>query len=292
MFKESRKRLIVNADGYGFGLGATEGIIDAIREGQFITSVSVNANFSEAERVCELASAYPSLSIGVHLNPLVGKPCLPPQQVPSLVGSDGFFHGKNFLRLLRKGQVSARELEAEFDAQISKVKKLIGERLTHLDSQANSHLHYFDLFLALARKWRLLRIRNNASLICLEAVRPQLSRVRTYLLKPHVWIAHQYRKIQMKKARAAGIRMADRLITIGYASTGNKTSFDNWFRILKNLPVGTYEIYCHPAYPDDTLRRWASYCDERAHELAILRSGGLRKIAHTFGVDLISFHAI
>ena len=43
----SRKRLIVNADGFGFGPGATQGIIDALREGKFITSVSVNANFAE-----------------------------------------------------------------------------------------------------------------------------------------------------------------------------------------------------------------------------------------------------
>ena len=38
------------------------------------------------------------------------------------------------------------ELEAEFDAQISRVKQPAGARLTHIDSQSNQHLAYFDLF--------------------------------------------------------------------------------------------------------------------------------------------------
>ena len=63
------KRLIVNADGFGFGAGATQGILDAIREGHFISSVSVNANFPDAERIAELISEFPHVSIGVHLNP-------------------------------------------------------------------------------------------------------------------------------------------------------------------------------------------------------------------------------
>ena len=70
------------------------------------------------------------------------------------------------------------------------------------------------------------------------------------------------------------MRLADNLVTVGYAGKGNKSNPENWFRILKNLPAGTYEIYCHPAYPDETLRRWSYYCDDRARELAMLRNTG------------------
>ena len=45
---------MVNADGFGFGPGATQGVFDALAGG-FISSVSVNANFPEATRVEELA---------------------------------------------------------------------------------------------------------------------------------------------------------------------------------------------------------------------------------------------
>lgn len=286
------KRLIVNADGFGFGPGATQGVIDAIREGKFISSVSVNANFPDVKRLPALVKEFPHISIGVHLNPMAGKPCLPPHHVPSLVGPDGFLHHHDFLRLLRKGAISLKELEAELDAQIGRVKALVGDRLTHIDSQGNSHLNYFDIFLVLAQKWGLQRMRNNASVICLEAPQPHVSRLKVYLHKPHVWLAHQYRRHQMRKARAVGMRMANSLVTVGYAGTGNKTDHNNWLRILHNLPAGTHEIYCHPAYPDDTLRRWSYYCDDRAGELAILRGAELREATRKVGVEIVSFDII
>lgn len=286
------KRLIVNADGFGFGSGATQGILDALREGEFISSVSVNANFHDVQRVHELVARFPHLSVGVHLNPMVGRPCLPADKVSSLVGPDGLFRARSFLRLLHRRKIVSEELEAELDAQIGKVKELAGGRLTHLDSQSNAHLNYLDLFLKLARKWGLRRMRNNASVICLESPRPRWSRRKVYLLRPHVWLAHRYRRYQMAKARAAGMRMAERLVTVGYAGVGNKANLDNWLRILRNLPSGTSEIYCHPAYPDDTLRRWSYYCDERAAELAILRRPDLREAAQRLGVEIVSFDAI
>jgi predicted glycoside hydrolase/deacetylase ChbG (UPF0249 family) len=286
------KRLIVNADGFGFGPGATQGVLDALREGKFISSVSVNANFPDVERVRELVREFPHVSIGVHLNPMVGSPSLPSDQVPSLVGRGGFFHGDNFTKLLKTGAIAQEELEAEFDAQISRVKDLAGDRVTHLDSQGNRHLSYFDLFLNLARKWGLRRMRNNASLICLEAPKPTLSRLKVYLLNPHVWLAHQYRRHQMRRAREAGMRMADNLVTVGYAGTGNKTDPRNWLRILRNLPPGTHEIYCHPAYPDATLCRWSYYRDERARELEMLSGAELPEAARKESVEIVSFDAI
>ena len=286
------KKLIVNADGFAFGPGATQGILDAIREGHFISSVSVNANFPEVERIRDLVTEFPHISIGVHLNPMAGKPCLPAQQVPSLVGNDGCLQNERFPKLLRNGAISLTELEAEFDAQISRVKELAGSRLTHLDSQGNRHLDYFDLFLKVARKWGIQRMRNNASIICLEASETESSRFKVYLRKPHVWLAHGYRRWQMRKARAAGMRMADKLVTVGYAGVGNKSNPDNWARILRNLPLGTYEIYCHPAYPDETLSRWSVYYNDRAQELAILRKKELCNIACAAGVQIVSFDAI
>jgi len=282
----------VNADGFGFGPGATQGILDALREGRFITSVSVNANFPEADRVRELVKGFPGVSIGVHLNPMVGAPCLPAERVPSLVGADGFFRGEEFSGLLRRGRIVREELEAELREQVRRVAELAGDRLTHLDSQGNRHLGYFDLFLDLARQCGLRRMRNNGSVIGLESPNPRWSRLKVYLTRPHVWLVHQYRKRQMGTARSAGMRMADSLVTVGYAGTGNKAKGENWLRILRNLPPGTHEIYCHPAYPDDTLRRWSYYRDDRRDELEILRSPRLREEAARLGVELVSFEAI
>ena len=289
---EGVKRLIVNADGFGFGPGATDGILEAIGEGHFISSVSVNVNFPEADRIRDLVAQFPNISVGVHLNPMAGKPCLPRERVLSLVDKDGYLQNEKFPKLLRKGAISKSELEAELDAQIAKAKQLAGSRLTHIDSQGNQHLGYFELFLKLARKWGIQRMRNNASLICLEAPSAVWWRAKTYARSPHILLFHLYRRGQMQKAKALGMRMAENLVTVGYAGFGNKSKPENWRRILANLPPGTYEIYCHPAYVDNTLRRWSIYCEDRERELAVLRNPEICETARACGVEIISFDAI
>jgi chitin disaccharide deacetylase len=286
------KRLIVNADGFGFGEGATRGIFDAIEHGGFITSVSVNANFPAVEQVAVLTQRFPRISIGVHLNPIAGSPCLPPGRVPSLIDGTGSFHGANFLTLLRHGKISRAELDLELNEQIARVKAMAGDRVTHLDSHQNSHLHYFTLFRSLAQRWNIDRIRNNASLICLESPRPSSTRISVYLKRPTVFLAHAYRRAQMANARRAGFRMADRLITVGYAGDRKKDTRESWDFILGNLPEGTFEVYCHPAYPDETLRQHATYVDQRRKELDILSDPDLCRTAATHQIQLVSFHEI
>lgn len=290
--KGQSKRLIVNADGFGFGDGATKAILELLDCGGFVTSISVNPNFSQAVQVTDLVRRHPGTSVGIHLNPLVGRPCLPPERIPTLVDDRGWFNRQIFFRRLWSGKLSLKELKAELIAQAERILALVGEHVTHLDSQGNSHLHYFGVFLSVAKELGIARIRNNASLICLESPQPRKARARVYLRRPHVFVVHMYRRWQMLEARSRGFRMVDRLITVGYAGVGNKTLIDNWLRVLRNVPDGTYEIYCHPAYPDDTLQRWARYCNERRQELEVLRNSLLWEEALRNGVRLINYHQL
>jgi predicted glycoside hydrolase/deacetylase ChbG (UPF0249 family) len=286
------RRLIVNADGFGFGRGATDGIGEAIVEGRFITSVSVNANFPMVDQLGSLLSKAPSISVGVHLNPCAGRPMLPRTEIPSLVNAHGEFYDQHtFRKLLRTGRIRTKDLEREFDAQIGKVRALAGNNLTHLDSQAHTHLGYLSLFVALAKKWNIERVRTNASLICLESKRPILARAFAYARGPQILLGHHYRRYQMRQLRSKGLRTADYLISVGYGGI-RKTSINAWRNILRNLPVGTHEIYCHPGHADAVTRRWSYYVNEREQELAVLRNRELQADAHALGVDLISFHAI
>jgi predicted glycoside hydrolase/deacetylase ChbG (UPF0249 family) len=284
------RRLIVNADGFGFGPGATQGILDAVAGGGPITSVSVNANFPEVARVAELVDRYPAVSVGVHLNPIVGSPCLSPDSVPTLVDEDGNFHGRRFQELWRRGRISERDLELEFDAQIHRAQDLTGGRVTHLDSQEHSHLLYLDIFLRIAERSGIRCLRTNASFIGLESRHPGFARLRAYLRRPDVCVGHAYRRLQMRRAAKRGFRLADRLVTVGYAGTGNKTVPENWVNVIRNLPPGTSEIFCHPGYPDAILRRWSTrYAEPRLAELTILRTPALREVAEEEKVELITF---
>jgi len=87
--------------------------------------------------------------------------------------------------------------------------------------------------------------------------------------------------------------MASRLVTVGYAGEGNKTVLSNWVNLLRNLPAGTFEIYCHPGYPDAVIRRWSTtYAEPRSAELAILKTPKLREVAAKENVELISFREL
>lgn len=286
---KNRRRLIVNADGFGFGAGATDGIIEAVSKSGFITSVSVLCNFDDISRLKDFVKRFPDHSVGVHVNPVAGKPLLPPDKVPTLVNDKGEFHNRSFRRMLSQGRINPRELEAELDAQVESARSLAGDSLTHIDSQANSHLEYFSIFLRVAKRHNIDKMRTNASIVCLEADNPRQERFKAYLKKPYRWLGHHYRAFQMQRAKRAGMKMADRLITVGYSSFGDKTDFNNWKRILRNLPAGVSEIYCHPAYADDTLRTWSYYVEEREKELKIFSDSDLADYAEELGIQLISF---
>ena len=94
----------------------------------------------------------------------------------------------------------------------------------------------------------------------------------------------------MKKAEFEGVAMADRLITPNLDNSIFLLS--TWFEILKSLPSGINEIYCHPGYPDDELRKYAKYVDERLFEMTVLASPELLQQIKKEGIQLISFNQI
>ena len=63
----SRKRLIVNADDFGFSPGVTEGILRAHRQG-IVTSTTIAANMPAAAAAAGRLAEARDLGVGVHLN--------------------------------------------------------------------------------------------------------------------------------------------------------------------------------------------------------------------------------
>src|SRR5580700_8782750 len=69
------KRLVVNADDFGFTRDVNQGIVEAHRDG-ILTATTLMATGAAFEDAVRLARAHPSLDIGVHLV-LVGDPPFP-----------------------------------------------------------------------------------------------------------------------------------------------------------------------------------------------------------------------
>jgi chitin disaccharide deacetylase len=84
------RHLIINADGYGFTAGISRAIEECVEFGT-VRSLSANVNFTHADGLTHLVQKHPGLSVGCHVNPVVGRPVLSPKQVPSLVDENGEF---------------------------------------------------------------------------------------------------------------------------------------------------------------------------------------------------------
>jgi len=121
------KRLIINADDFGFTRDVNAGIVHAHREG-VLTSTTLMANGAAFDDAVRLARETPTLDIGAHLVLVQGNSLLDGRPLPEtprqLLGV-----------LLRRGL----DVYVELKAQIEKILAT-GLRLSHLDSHKHTHL--------------------------------------------------------------------------------------------------------------------------------------------------------
>lgn len=155
------KRLIINADGFGFTPGMNKGIYEAIAYG-VVTSTSCVVNFPYIEEVSNLASDFPKISIGIHFNLSVGKPVTPPESVPTLVNERGEFWGVALGRRILSGKIKYKEMKRELENEI-KILLERGIQPTHWDGHQDKHLYppFFFAAMSVAKKYGILRMRTH-----------------------------------------------------------------------------------------------------------------------------------
>jgi len=251
------RRLIVNADDFGFTRDVNRGIIDAHRNG-ILTSTTLMANGAAFEDAVELALATPSLDVGVHLT-LVGGPGQPPT-VTAL------------LKELALGRVHAYE---ELAAQLGRITAA-GIAPTHLDTHKHTHLWpgVLDAVLRVAREFGV------------EWVRAPFD----YPAAPESWKTRSLRLLEpgfRRKIAAKGIKVTDRFA--GFSMTGTFGTAD-LAGLIERLPDGMTEFMCHPGYCTDELRAARTRLKEsRERELNALVSAEVREALVRAGVELTSY---
>lgn len=289
-----KKQIIINADGFGFTAGTTRGTMEAIEQG-VISSISVNSNTEHVLALKEFIERNPKVSVGVHVNPVVGKPIADPKDIPSLVDEHGEMHYESFTDKLQSGHIKPDEMALELGLQIERVQKLVPV-VTHIDSHQNRHLwpKFFRVFLQLAKKYKIPRMRTHAHTVCMEYPNRRLMAAAFYLTHPYRMATHGFARHLMRTARRAGMRMCDRQLSVGaWGQKGRKAMLDVWLQVARNCPPGTNEIYCHPAYIDDELRKYAKVIvDQREDERRVMTNPVLREEFERNGVEIISFHDI
>lgn len=151
------KRLIINADDFGYSVGVNYGIIESYQRG-VLTSTTLMPAMPGFEHAVGLAKENPGLGVGVHLTLTCGRPLLDGHK--TLVLEDGSFPRKPYY-LDERTSIDLDEVEREWAAQIERVLAA-GIVPDHLDS--HHHIHTYKgcepVFYALARRYDL-PIRNS-----------------------------------------------------------------------------------------------------------------------------------
>lgn len=266
--------LIVTADDYGLTEPVARGILRAHREG-VVTSTSVLAVGPAIGRTAGWLADHPDLATGAHLA-LVGEdpPVLTRREVPTLVDRAGRFPLTWWAFLARAvaGRLDPADVERELDAQLQRLTRDHGLRLTHLDT--HFHLHLWppvaEAVVALARRWQI------------DVVRAPSSAARG--LKGY--------GIRRLSRRLAARLAAGRLVSPGGyrgLDEAGRLTLPRFLATLDRLastgPLSV-EINCHPGEADDPARaryEW-NYCWDA--ELAALTSRELRDAIARHGFRL------
>jgi len=150
------KKLIINADDFGYSKGVNYGIIDSHQEG-ILTSTTFMSNMPGAEHAAQLAKENPELGVGVHLVLTCDRPILDTHR--TIVDSNGFFRLKSFYE--GAFTIDYEEVYREWKTQIEAFLSF-GLTPTHLDSHhhINSYGGMPEVFLQLAKEYGL-PVRNN-----------------------------------------------------------------------------------------------------------------------------------
>jgi predicted glycoside hydrolase/deacetylase ChbG (UPF0249 family) len=272
------RRLIINADDFGFSEGVTRGIMEAHAAGS-VTSTSIMANGGDWQNAVVRARAVRTIGVGVHLNLVQGRPLM---RVPSLTDArTGEFYGLGALaRRALLGRVDSGELEAESRAQIERVRAA-GIAVTHLDSHRHAHV-LPGIFKSVAR-------------VAVEAG-IRVVRIPREPLRLNVFdVAATDRKLVIGLALLAsrGATLPAPLVSAdhfrGISLQGGKHFEARLRRTLDTLEPGVTELMVHPGHDDEALAAQDSYTWPRAIELAALTSDEMRTRIGGGDFTLINF---
>ncbi len=283
------RKLIVNADGFGFTFGNNRAILEVLEHG-FIRSVSVNATWPAVQELPTLLRDFPHVSVGVHLNLSIGPPVLPPGEIPSLVGAGGEFHGSDFPRRARKGLLNGDEMRRELRAQVHKLREL-GAELTHWDSHQGRHLYpgFFEAALDVGPGEGIPASRTHRYFLVLPPGPRCVGLCRYYAAHPRQIATHALAAWRMRAVRKAGVRLPDRRLVLMPLGPDAVYRRGCWEALLGQTPRGVSFIECHPGYVDDDLRRYSTLLESREKERVLFEDTDWCRRAADVGIELVSY---
>jgi predicted glycoside hydrolase/deacetylase ChbG (UPF0249 family) len=257
------KRLVVNADDFGFTRDVNRGIVEAHCDG-ILTATTLMATGAAFDDAVRLARENPSLDIGIHLV-LVGEP-----PFPSTVAQ--------LIRAVALGRIRI------YDELIAQVRRVLdaGLQPTHLDTHKHTHLlpPVLDAVARIAEECKIPWVRRPFDFPMTHNEVPWARRATSAALG---MLRGRVGRILKKHGCRSTDHFAGFQITDRYSSA-------YLTRVIGALPAGSTEFMCHPGVCTDELRSARTRLKEsRERELRALTAPEVRAALARHGVELVSY---
>jgi len=235
-----RRRLIINADDFGYAEGSVPAIITLYEVG-VVTSTTALVNQPCWPDAAAYLRDHPGLGAGVHLVMNDGRPILSPEQAPSLVDAGGCFRDGTPL-LVRYGRLRPAELKAEWRAQIEQFIADTGRPPDHLDL----HCYYpyvfpawFRVSLELAQEYGHLPVRMPFD-DALDRKAPEMAADNGFPVWYVRWQGRRYQRL----VERCGLKRPN-YFEMSFSEDGHRT-VEYLLDLLDALPEGVTELLAHP----------------------------------------------
>ncbi|HEX3875524.1 MAG TPA: ChbG/HpnK family deacetylase [Bryobacteraceae bacterium] len=231
----AQRRLLVNADDFGFTPDVNEGIIEAHRHG-ILTATTLMANGAAFDDALQRAQDTPELDIGCHL---------------VLIGGNSLIDGRAFPASVAKllSALAKRDLRP-YDELRAQMRKILdaGIRPTHLDTHKHTHLAppVLDAVARLAEEFGIRWVRRpfDFPLNTMRGAVPALKRITSDALG---LLRRRFHRVLERHH----CRTTDHFA--GFQITG-RFHVKELVELVGMLPEGTTEFMCHPGRCRESLR--------------------------------------
>lgn len=273
--------IIINADDFGRHAEINRAVEEGLVHG-CLRSATVMPGGAAFAGAIDIARRHEELGLGVHFTLVDGHPILPPEEIPSLVGSEGDFLPDHTALLKRylKGGVNLEEVRRELAAQLQKIEAT-GIPISHVDS--HQHMHtlpgIIDIVLDLAARAGIRAVRTPRTPLFAGAFGGLGQLVGRLGLSTLARLA-------ACKAHRRGLLTPDNFAGI---VAGEAVSEGELLHLIAHLPQGTTEVMMHPGMKNDVLQEDSGWQHDFEAELAAILSPRVGKALRKAEVEPVNF---
>lgn len=256
------KKVIINADDFGYSSAVNAGIIKAFQEG-VLTSATLMANMPSCDEAIELAKKNPGLGVGGHLTLTCGSAMT---SGPSIHHVNGTFYTLSEYQKQRH-LMNEADIFSEWCYQIDYLLDK-GMALTHLDS--HHHLHTFQENLEITQQ---------------ISQKYQLTFRNAFGLEAQIHLPYQKGiKGFLDLMNYPDIR--DLTQSVG---NNKEACFEEIQAVLAAVVEEVTELMVHPAFVDEALYFNSSFSIARMKEVAILCDPKMKELLRENNLELFHY---